>query len=48
MLYVAVSLVVVGMQKYTELNAEAPLAGAFSDVGLPFFSGVISVGALAG
>jgi APA family basic amino acid/polyamine antiporter len=36
------------MQEYTELNAEAPLAGAFSDVGLPFFSGVISVGALAG
>jgi basic amino acid/polyamine antiporter, APA family len=47
-LYVAVSLVVVGMQKYTELNAAAPLAGAFSDVGLPFFAGVISVGALAG
>jgi APA family basic amino acid/polyamine antiporter len=47
-LYVAVSLVVVGMQKYTELNVDAPLAGAFSDVGLPFFSGVISVGALAG
>jgi APA family basic amino acid/polyamine antiporter len=47
-LYVAVSLVVVGMQKYTDLSADAPLAGAFSDVGLPFFSGVISVGALAG
>ena len=47
-LYVAVSLVVVGMQKYTELNVDAPLAGAFSDVGLPFFSGGISVGALAG
>ena len=29
-LYVAVSLVVVGMQNYTELNADAPLAGAFS------------------
>jgi APA family basic amino acid/polyamine antiporter len=48
LLYVAVSLVVVGMQKYTELNAAAPLAGAFSDVGLSFFAGVISVGALAG
>ncbi len=47
-LYVLVSLVVVGMQNYTELNAEAPLAGAFSSVGLPFFAGVISVGALAG
>jgi APA family basic amino acid/polyamine antiporter len=47
-LYVAVSLVVVGMQKYTELSADAPLAGAFSEVGLPIFSGVISIGALAG
>jgi len=47
-LYVLVSLVVVGMQNYTELNASAPLAGAFSSVGLPFFSGIISVGALAG
>jgi basic amino acid/polyamine antiporter, APA family len=47
-LYVAVSLVVVGMQKYTELSEAAPLADAFRSVGLPFFSGVISVGALAG
>jgi APA family basic amino acid/polyamine antiporter len=47
-LYVAVSLVVVGMQKYTELSTTAPLADAFRSVGLPFFSGVISVGALAG
>jgi APA family basic amino acid/polyamine antiporter len=47
-LYVAVSLVVVGMQKYTELSTEAPLADAFRSVGLPFLSGFISVGALAG
>ncbi|MGY1809679.1 amino acid permease [Blastococcus sp. SYSU D00669] len=47
-LYVAVSLVVVGMQNYTELNPDAPLAGAFSDVGLPIFASIISVGALAG
>jgi APA family basic amino acid/polyamine antiporter len=47
-LYVAVSLVVVGMQKYTELSTSAPLADAFRSVGLPFFSGLISVGALAG
>ncbi|MCU1669584.1 MAG: putative amino acid permease [Blastococcus sp.] len=47
-LYVAVSLVVVGMQHYTELSTTAPLADAFRSVGLPFFSGVISVGALAG
>ncbi len=47
-LYVAVSLVVVGMQKYSELSADAPLASAFSDVGLPVFAGIISIGALAG
>lgn len=47
-LYVAVSLVVVGMQRYTELSAEAPLAEAFSSVGLPIFAGIISLGALAG
>ena len=48
LLYVAVSLVVVGMQNYTQLSVTAPLADAFRSVGLPFFSGVISVGALAG
>jgi basic amino acid/polyamine antiporter, APA family len=47
-LYVAASLVVVGMQKYTELSTTAPLADAFRSVGLPFLSGAISVGALAG
>ncbi|MCW2741117.1 MAG: putative amino acid permease [Blastococcus sp.] len=47
-LYVAVSLVVVGMQKYSDLSTEAPLAEAFRSVGLSFFSSVISVGALAG
>jgi APA family basic amino acid/polyamine antiporter len=48
LLYVAVSLVVVGMQNYTELNADAPLAGAFSAAGLPVFATIISIGALAG
>ncbi len=48
LLYVAVSLVVVGMQHYTELSVTAPLADAFRSVGLPVFSGVISLGALAG
>jgi basic amino acid/polyamine antiporter, APA family len=48
LLYVAVSLVVVGMQNYTELSATAPLAGAFSANGLPVFSSIISLGALAG
>src|SRR3712207_618774 len=48
LLYVAVSLVVVGMQNYTELSATAPLAGAFSAHGMPVFSSIISLGALAG
>ena len=48
LLYVAVSLVVVGMQPYGELSTEAPLAEAFSSVGLSFVSSLISVGALAG
>jgi APA family basic amino acid/polyamine antiporter len=48
LLYVAVSLVVVGMQDYTQLSATAPLAEAFSANGMPIFSGLISLGALAG
>ncbi|HWG98186.1 MAG TPA: amino acid permease [Pilimelia sp.] len=47
-LYVAVSLVVVGMQKYTELDPEAPLAAAFEAVGQPIFANLITLGALAG
>jgi basic amino acid/polyamine antiporter, APA family len=47
-LYVAVSLVVVGMERYSELNAEAPLASAFSAVGLPVFATIIGLGALIG
>jgi APA family basic amino acid/polyamine antiporter len=47
-LYVLVSLVVVGMQKYSDLDPKAPLAAAFRDVGHPFFADMITVGALAG
>jgi APA family basic amino acid/polyamine antiporter len=47
-LYVAVSLVVTGMVKYTEIKVEAPLAEAFRSVGHPGFATVISVGALVG
>jgi len=47
-LYVAVSLVVVGMQKYTDLDEAAPLAAAFRAVDKPFFANLITVGALAG
>jgi basic amino acid/polyamine antiporter, APA family len=47
-LYVAVSLVVVGMQNYRELDTEAPLAAAFVSVGRPIFANFITLGALAG
>ncbi|MER5182752.1 amino acid permease [Streptomyces sp. NPDC002896] len=47
-LYVAVSLVVTGMQHYTELSVSAPLADAFKAIGHPFYAGVISFGAAVG
>ncbi|MGH4032284.1 amino acid permease [Actinomycetota bacterium Odt1-20B] len=47
-LYVAVSLVVTGMQKYSELSTDAPLADAFKAVGHPFWAGLISFGAAVG
>src|SRR5215204_506239 len=47
-LYVAVSLVVTGMVKYTDIKVDAPLAEAFRSVGHPGFATVISVGALLG
>ncbi|WP_329062360.1 amino acid permease [Streptomyces sp. NBC_01429] len=47
-LYVAVSLVVTGMQHYTELSVDAPLADAFKAVGHPFWAGLISFGAAVG
>ena len=47
-LYVAVSLVVTGMQKYTQLSVDAPLADAFKATGHPWFAGFISFGAAVG
>ena len=47
-LYVAVSLVVTGMVKYTDIKIDAPLAEAFRSVGQSGFATVISVGALVG
>ncbi len=47
-LYVAVALVVTGMQHYSELSTSAPLADAFKSVGHPFYAGVISFGAAVG
>ncbi|WP_031159563.1 amino acid permease [Streptosporangium roseum] len=47
-LYVAVSLVVVGMQPYSQLSESAPLADAFKAVGQTWAATLISIGALAG
>jgi len=47
-LYVAVSLVVTGMVKYTDISIDAPLAAAFRAVDQPAFATLISVGALFG
>ena len=47
-LYVAVSLVVTGMVKYTSIKVNAPLAEAFRAVGRPGFATIISIGALFG
>ncbi len=48
LLYVAVSLVVVGMQKYSDLDTEAPLANAFKAVGADWIATIVAIGALAG
>ena len=47
-LYVAVSIVVTGMQDYRDLSTDAPLADAFKAVHHPFWAGVISFGAAVG
>jgi APA family basic amino acid/polyamine antiporter len=47
-LYVAVSLVVTGMVKYTDIKVDAPLAEAFRSVGHPAFATAVSLGALIG
>ncbi|MCP3757378.1 amino acid permease [Streptomyces sp. TBY4] len=47
-LYVAVSLVVTGMQHYSELSVSAPLADAFKSAGHPVYGGIISFGAAVG
>ncbi|MBB5119141.1 amino acid permease [Streptomyces eurocidicus] len=47
-LYVAVSIVVTGMQKYSDLSTDAPLADAFKATGHPFWAGLISFGAAVG
>ncbi|MCX5127404.1 amino acid permease [Streptomyces sp. NBC_00347] len=48
LLYVAVSIVVTGMQNYKELSVSAPLADAFKSAGHPVYGGIISFGAAVG
>lgn len=48
LLYVLVSIVVTGMQHYSKLSVNAPLADAFKATGHPFYAGIISFGAAVG
>ena len=47
-LYIAVAAVLTGMVPYQQIDIDAPLAKAFSHVGLPWAHALISLGALAG
>jgi basic amino acid/polyamine antiporter, APA family len=47
-LYVMACLVLVGMQNYTEIDAESGFATAFESVGLSWFADVIAIGAIIG
>ena len=47
-LYVCVSLVLVGMVRYTDIDTGAPFSRAFRDVNLTWAEGVVAVGALTG
>jgi APA family basic amino acid/polyamine antiporter len=48
LLYVAVSLVMTGVVRYTKLNNAAPMATAFDQIGLGWASTLVTIGALAG
>ena len=48
LLYVAVSLVLTGMARYTTLNVADPLAAALRAQGYAWSAGLVSVGAIAG
>jgi basic amino acid/polyamine antiporter, APA family len=47
-LYIAVSAVLTGMVPYNKIDIDAPLAHAFSRIGLPWAHFLISLGALTG
>ena len=48
LLYLAVSAVVTGMVPLSQIHKAAPIAKAFSDVGMGFAAGLISMGAIVG
>ena len=47
-LYVAASLVLVGLVPYDTIDVSAPFSKAFRDVGVPWAEGVVAFGALTG
>ena len=47
-LYIAVAAVLTGMVPYMQIDIDAPLSKAFSQVGLPWTHALISLGALSG
>jgi basic amino acid/polyamine antiporter, APA family len=47
-LYIAVAAVITGMVPYQQIDIDAPIAKAFSHVGLPWAHALISLGALTG
>jgi basic amino acid/polyamine antiporter, APA family len=47
-LYILTSAVLVGIVPYTELNDPAPIAKAVNQIGLPWFAGLVKIGAIAG
>ncbi len=48
MLYVAVTVVLTGLMKYTKLGSAAPMADALKATGNPWAVGLVSLGAIAG
>ncbi|MFA6093750.1 MAG: amino acid permease [Elusimicrobiota bacterium] len=47
-LYIAVAAVLTGMVPYNKLNIDAPVSDAFAQIGMPWASFIISIGAVAG
>ena len=47
-LYILVTLVLTGMQKYTEISPDSGFSTAFSSVGMPGVANIVAVGAIVG